>query len=87
MTAYPYVDRFTVNRNLPEQGRPREEVLAELRQMAKEEDAIWETGRISGTMYCGDHAHYDFLNQAFGMYRPRQHPPARHLPQRHQVRG
>ena len=68
MSAYPYADRYNVNRTLPTEGRPREEVLAELRQMAKEEDAVWETGRISGTMYCGDHDHYDFLNEAFGMY-------------------
>jgi len=36
--------------------------------MAKEEDAFWETGKCSGTMYCGDHDHYDFLAEAFGLY-------------------
>ena len=36
--------------------------------MAKEEDAFWETGKCSGTMYCGDHEHYDFMNEAFGLY-------------------
>jgi glutamate/tyrosine decarboxylase-like PLP-dependent enzyme len=65
---YPYADRFTVNRGLPESGRPRADVLAEMREMATEEDAFWETGKISGTMYCGDHEHYEFLNEAFGMY-------------------
>jgi glutamate/tyrosine decarboxylase-like PLP-dependent enzyme len=53
---------------MPEQGRPRDEVLAELREMATEEDAVWESGKISGSMYCGDHDHYDFLDEAFGMY-------------------
>jgi glutamate/tyrosine decarboxylase-like PLP-dependent enzyme len=65
---FPYSDRFTVNRALPEHGRPRAEVLAELETMAKEEDAFWETGKCSGTMYCGDHEHYDFMNEAFGRF-------------------
>jgi len=68
MDDYPYRTRFPVNRGLPAQGRPREEVLAELRAMAGEEDAFWETGRCSGTMYCGDHDHYAFMNEAFGLF-------------------
>ncbi|MBN2622470.1 MAG: aspartate aminotransferase family protein [Acidimicrobiales bacterium] len=68
MTKFPYEDRFPVNRTLPDHGRPRAEVLAELHAMAKEEDATWETGRCSGTMYCGDHEHYDFMNEAFGLF-------------------
>jgi sphinganine-1-phosphate aldolase len=65
---FPYAERFTVNRTLPEHGRSRAEVLAEMRAMADEEDAFWETGKVSGTMYCGDHEHYDFLSDAFGMF-------------------
>jgi sphinganine-1-phosphate aldolase len=68
MSSYPYEDRFEVHRGLPEHGRPRSEVLAELRAMATEEDAFWETGKCSGTMYCGDHDHYHFLNEAFGLF-------------------
>lgn len=68
MGKFPYEDRFPVNRALPDRGRPRDEVLAELRAMATEEDAFWETGRCSGTMYCGDHEHYDFMNEAFGLF-------------------
>jgi glutamate/tyrosine decarboxylase-like PLP-dependent enzyme len=68
MSTYPYAGRFEVNRRLPEKGRPREEVLAELRTMAQEEDAFWETGKCSGTMYCGDHEHYHFMNEAFGQF-------------------
>ena len=33
--------------------------------MAEAEDPTWEAGRCSGTMYCGDHEHYDFLAEAF----------------------
>ena len=68
MPDFPYAERFTVNRTLPVTGRPREDVLAELRTMATEEDAFWETGQCSGTMYSGDHDHYGFLNDAFGMF-------------------
>ena len=68
MNDYPYADRYDVNRTLPASGRPREDVLAEMRAMATEEDAFWETGKVSGTMYCGDHEHYDFLSEAFGMF-------------------
>jgi glutamate/tyrosine decarboxylase-like PLP-dependent enzyme len=68
MASYPYEGRFAVNRTLPEKGRPRGEILAELETMATEEDAFWETGKCSGTMYCGDHEHYDFLTEAFGRF-------------------
>ncbi|MGH9234209.1 MAG: pyridoxal phosphate-dependent decarboxylase family protein, partial [Acidimicrobiales bacterium] len=68
MASFPYQDRFPVNRTLPDHGRPRDEVLGELHAMAKEEDAFWETGKCSGTMYCGDHEHYDFMNEAFGLF-------------------
>jgi sphinganine-1-phosphate aldolase len=66
--SFPYEDRFEVHRHFPELGSPREEVLAELRAMAEEEDATWETGKCSGTMYCGDHDHYGFMNEAFGLF-------------------
>jgi sphinganine-1-phosphate aldolase len=68
MSSFPYADRFEVNRTLPEAGRPREEVLGELHEIAKTEDAFWETGKCSGTMYCGDHEHYDYLNEAFALF-------------------
>ena len=66
--SYPYADRFPVNRALPEHGRPRDDILAELRTMAAEENRVWEGGRCSGTMYCGDREHYEFLTQAFGQF-------------------
>jgi sphinganine-1-phosphate aldolase len=65
---YPYAERFGVNRELPEGGRSREELLGELREMATEEDRVWETGRCSGTMYCGDRDHYAFLKEALGLF-------------------
>src|SRR5437764_5605806 len=66
--SYPYAERYGVNRELPEGARSREELLGELREMATEEDAVWETGKCSGTMYCGDRDHYAFLKEAFGLF-------------------
>lgn len=66
--SYPYSDRFPVNRGLPDEGRSPEEILSELRTMASEENQVWEDGRCSGTMYCGDHDHYAFLKEAFGLF-------------------
>ena len=68
MSTFPYRDRFEVHHGLPERGRSRPEILGDLRTMAEEEDAMWETGKCSGTMYCGDHDHYAFLTEAFGLY-------------------
>jgi sphinganine-1-phosphate aldolase len=68
MAGHPYAERWGVNRTIPERGLPREEVLAQLDEMARAEDAFWETGKCSGTMYCGDHEHYDFMTEAFGKF-------------------
>ena len=68
VSTFPYAQRFDVNRTMPATGRPRAEILDELRTMSAEEDTTWETGKVSGTMYCGDHDHYDFLTEAFGLY-------------------
>ncbi len=65
---YPYAERFAPLHAMPDHGRSHEEILEELRSMAVEENGHWENGRCSGSMYCGDHDHYAFLTQAFGMY-------------------
>ncbi|MGO8873799.1 MAG: pyridoxal phosphate-dependent decarboxylase family protein [Acidimicrobiales bacterium] len=68
MSNYPYVGRYPVHRQLPEESTPRAEVLDALQAMAGEEDRSWESGKCSGTMYCGDHDHYAFMNEAFGLF-------------------
>src|SRR5919112_6491284 len=68
MARFPYAERYGVNRSLPEKGIPRDEILQQLETMAKEEDAFWEAGKVSGTMYCGDHEHYAFMTEAFGLF-------------------
>ena len=68
MSDAPTPEQYTVVRGVPSEGRNRDAILAELREMASGEDAYWETGRCSGTMYCGDHDHYAFMNEAFSMF-------------------
>lgn len=68
MASFPYADDYPVHRTLPERGEGRAELLAMMADLASREDPTWETGQCSGTMYCGDHEHYDFLNQAFSHF-------------------
>ena len=68
MATYPYAEQFDVHRGLVEEGVDRALLLGELEAMASAEDRRWESGQCSGTMYCGDHDHYDFLNEAFARF-------------------
>lgn len=65
---YPYRHRFETFRRLPAAGRPAEELLDELRWMARTEDEIGHRGRVSGSLYHGDPAHYAMLTEAFGLF-------------------
>ena len=51
-----------------EKGLGPDAVLRELGAIARAEDAVWADGRCSGTIYCGDHEHYAFLTEAFGLF-------------------
>ena len=68
MSRFPYLDEYEVHRTMPDEGTSREEILAMMSGMASRENVVWEDGHCSGTMYCGDHDHYDFLNQAFSNF-------------------
>jgi sphinganine-1-phosphate aldolase len=65
---HPYAGRFEVHDALPENGVSRQQILDELRQMSSEEDAKGDSGRVSGSIYSGDHDHYAFLTEAYGFY-------------------
>jgi sphinganine-1-phosphate aldolase len=67
-SAYPYATTHDVIRGLPSEGRARASILQELEGFARQEDAMWETGKCSGTMYCGDHEHYEFMGRAFELF-------------------
>ena len=68
MDFHPYASRYDVLRSLPEHGTEPDEILGQVAEMAHDEDQSWEQGKCSGTMYCGDHEHYEFLNRVFGLY-------------------
>ena len=87
MSGFPYADEFEVHRTLPEEGTDRGEIIAMMRDLSTREDRTWEGGQCSGTMYCGDHDHYRLPQRGVRLLQPRQHAPARHVSQRHQVRG
>ena len=63
MSRFPYIDEFEVHRTMPEDGTAQEEILAMMADIAARENVVWENGQCSGTMYCGDHDHYDFLTR------------------------
>ena len=68
MAGFPYEEQFEVHRTLPEEGTGTDEVLSMLSAMSRAENPVWEGGQCSGTMYCGDHDHYNFLNEAFSHF-------------------
>jgi sphinganine-1-phosphate aldolase len=67
-SSYPYATTHDVLRGMPSEGRSRDSIIAELEEFARGEDKMWETGKCSGTMYCGDHTHYEFLGRAFELF-------------------
>lgn len=67
-SSYPYANTHDVIRGMPSEGRSRASILQELEGFARDEDQSWETGKVSGTMYCGDHEHYEFLGRAFELF-------------------
>ncbi len=67
-STYPYANTHDVIRGMPSEGRSRASILQELADLAHDEDRMWETGKCSGTMYCGDHEHYEFMGRAFELF-------------------
>src|SRR5262252_5261192 len=65
---YPYRSRFRAYHRLEPEGRDRQSILDELATMASEEDRIADRGRVSGSIYHGDHDHYRFLTEAFRLF-------------------
>ena len=72
-TLRPYRDSVEVFERLPEHGRARADVLADLEAMATQERARWEDGFASGAVYHGDAEHVAFLAQAYALHS--QHNP------------
>ena len=66
--AYPYQAQYGALHAMPEKGLARNEIIGQAQDMAEREDRIWKGGQCSGTIYAGDEAHYDFLNQVFARF-------------------
>ncbi|MCL5046022.1 MAG: aminotransferase class V-fold PLP-dependent enzyme [Actinobacteria bacterium] len=64
----PYRDRFATFARLPETGRSREEILAEIAQLQAVEEQRWKAGYASGAVYHGDGEHIDFLNRIYALH-------------------
>jgi sphinganine-1-phosphate aldolase len=64
----PYRDSHTTHDRLPEQGRDRDEVLAEVEELARAERPRWEEGYASGAVYNGDREHVDFLSRVYAAH-------------------
>lgn len=67
-SLYPYADKYGMQKDFPDEAMDRELILEQVNDMSREEDNFWQNGKCSGTMYSGDHEHYDFLNQVFSSF-------------------
>jgi sphinganine-1-phosphate aldolase len=61
----PYRGQVQTFAKLPERGRPREEILAEMQDLSAREKPTWHEGRVSGAVYQGDDQHVEFLNRVY----------------------
>ncbi|HEX7405466.1 MAG TPA: aspartate aminotransferase family protein [Candidatus Nanopelagicaceae bacterium] len=62
---YPYRASSQTYSAIPEIGRLPAEVIAEVRSFSSREDAMGDEGRVSGSLYSGDHNHYHLLAEVF----------------------
>jgi len=62
---YPYRSSSKTYSAIPETGQLPADVLAEVHGFAAREDSIGDEGRVSGSLYSGDHEHYRLLSQVF----------------------
>jgi glutamate/tyrosine decarboxylase-like PLP-dependent enzyme len=64
---HPYRERFDVYSRLPERGRDRADILAEIEQLGAIELDRWKQGYASGSVYHGDDEHVEFLNRVYAL--------------------
>lgn len=65
---FPYRRSMETFRRIPDRGVDRGAVLTDIASMAKSEDAVGDSGRVSGSLYSGDHEHYHFLAEVFEQF-------------------
>ncbi|CAB4715461.1 MAG: aminotransferase class V-fold PLP-dependent enzyme [Actinobacteria bacterium] len=62
---YPYRASSTTYSQIPDLGIKASEIIELVDSFAEREDAIGDTGRVSGSLYSGDHDHYSKLTEIF----------------------
>jgi sphinganine-1-phosphate aldolase len=67
-SLYPYRNESAVHRRIPDEPLGRAEVLEEITDMAHREDAMGDEGKVSGSLYSGDHEHYAYLGEVFSQF-------------------
>jgi glutamate/tyrosine decarboxylase-like PLP-dependent enzyme len=65
--AQPYRDEVPTWRELPDRGRDRETILAEMERLRAREDGQWQNGYVSGAVYHGDPEHIAFLDRVYAL--------------------
>ena len=63
----PYQEEFDTYARLPEVGRSREEIIAEMEDFYAREEHKWRDGYVSGAVYHGEQEHIDFQNQVYAI--------------------
>jgi sphinganine-1-phosphate aldolase len=63
----PYRKSHHTYTRLPEAGRERADILAEIRELTAGEEAKWRDGFASGAVYNGDQEHIEFLNEVYAL--------------------
>ena len=66
-TIKSYRQRFQTYATIPEAGRERDDILAEMEEMKALEEARWGAGYASGSVYHGDKEHIEFLNKVYAI--------------------
>lgn len=64
----PYRGRYPAHARMPQHGRGRADVLAEMAAIAEAERLRWEDGFASGAVYHGGHEHIAFLNEVYALF-------------------
>ncbi len=65
---YPYKSTMPVHGAIPAKGVDRDEILAEVTTMSRAEDRLGDSGKVSGSLYLGDHEQYGFLTEVYARY-------------------
>ena len=56
--VWPYRSETPTYRQIPQDAVDRADVYELLRRISRREDAIGDAGRVSGSLYGGDHDHW-----------------------------